>query len=140
MARRVSDEELLAGVLLLRIERWLELEGVFDIAGFGDVGLAGELDWEPGTGPVYLRRLDDGQVWRADIGITARPATPEETRTALQREQDLTSELRGQLDARERRIHALQAELRALAAGNPAMLTALDRLGIEPEQGTQSDD
>lgn len=127
-------------MLLLRIERWLELEGVFDIAGFGDVELAGELDWEPGAGPVYLRRLDDGQVWRADIAITARPATPEETRTALQREQDLTAELRGQSDARERRIDALQAELRALAAGNPAVLIALDRLGIEPEQGMWSDD
>ncbi len=66
--------ELLAGALHARIERWLELEGVFTIAGFGDVELAGELDWEPGAGPVYLRRLDDGQVWRADITVTARPA------------------------------------------------------------------
>ena len=137
MARRASDEELLAGVLLLRIERWLEQEGVFDVAGFGDVEVAGELDWESGAGPVYLRRLDDGQVWRADITITARPATPEETRTELQRERDLTAELRGQLDTRERRIDALQAELRALAAGNPAVLPALLRLGIEPEQSTQ---
>jgi hypothetical protein len=40
-----------------RIERWLEPEGVFTILGFGDVELAGELDWEPGAGPVYLRRL-----------------------------------------------------------------------------------
>jgi hypothetical protein len=39
--RRASDEELLAGILLMRIERWLEQEGVFDVAGFGDV----ELDW-----------------------------------------------------------------------------------------------
>lgn len=135
--RRVSDAEMLAGVLLLRIERWLETEGVFDVAGVGDVELAAELDWEPGAGPVYLRRLDDGQVWRADITITARPATPEETRTELQRERDLTAELRGQLDTRERRIDALQAELRALAAGNPAVLPALLRLGIEPEQSTQ---
>lgn len=29
MVRRGSDEELLAGVLQARIERWLELEGVF---------------------------------------------------------------------------------------------------------------
>jgi hypothetical protein len=137
--RRASDEELLAGVLQLKIERWLELEGVFDVAGFGDVELAGELDWESGAGPVYLRRLDDRQVWRADIAITARPATPEEAKTALQREQDRTAELRGQLDARERRIDALQAELRALAAGNPAVLPALNRLGISPEQGTQPD-
>jgi hypothetical protein len=27
------------------------------------------------TKPVYLRRLDDGQVRRADITVTARPAT-----------------------------------------------------------------
>ena len=47
MARRVSDEELLAGALHARIERWLELAGVFTILGFGDVELAGELDWEP---------------------------------------------------------------------------------------------
>ena len=59
-------------------------EGVFDVAGFGDVELAAELDWEPGAGPVYLRRLDSGQVWRADIAITARPATPEEAKTSCQ--------------------------------------------------------
>jgi hypothetical protein len=56
---------------------------VFEIAGFGDVELAGELDWEPGAGPVYLRRLGDSQVRRADIAITARPAAPEEAKTAL---------------------------------------------------------
>ena len=138
MPGRASDEELLAGVLHLRIERWLEQEGVFDVAGFGDVELAGELDWEPGAGPVYLRRLDDRQVWRADITITS-PATPAEAQTALQYEQDRTAELRRQLDARERRIDALQAELRALAAANPAVLPALDRLGISPEQGRQPD-
>ena len=80
MPGRASDEELLAGVLHLRIERWLEQEGVFDIPGLGDVELAGELDWEPGAGPVYLRRLADRQVWRADITITARPATPRRRR------------------------------------------------------------
>jgi FMN phosphatase YigB (HAD superfamily) len=127
---------MLAGSLLLKIERWLELEGVFEIAGFGHVELAGELDWESGAGPMYLRRLDDLQVWRADITITARPATSEEAKTALQREQDRTAELRRQLEAREERIDALQAELRALAAANPAVLQALDRLGISPEQGT----
>ena len=132
MPRRASDEELLAGILQLKIERWLEQEGVFDIAGFGDVELAGELDWEPGAGPVYLRRLDDRQVWRADIAITARPATAEEAKTALQREQDRTAELRRQIDT-------LQAGLRALAAEDPAVLPALDRLGISPEQGTQPD-
>lgn len=47
MARRASDEELLVGALHARIERWLELEGIFAILGFGDVELAGELDWEP---------------------------------------------------------------------------------------------
>ena len=132
MPRRASDEELLAGILQLKIERWLEQEGVFDIAGFGDVELAGELDREPGAGPVYLRRLDDRQVWRADIAITARPATAEEAKTALQREQDRTAELRRQIDT-------LQAGLRALAAEDPAVLPALDRLGISPEQGTQPD-
>ena len=79
MPRRASDEELLAGVLHLRIERWLEQEGVFDVAGFGDVELAGELDWEPGAGWVYLRRMDDAQIWRVDITVTARPAAPGET-------------------------------------------------------------
>lgn len=47
MVSRGSDEELLAGVLQVRIERWPELEGVFHVAGFGDVELAGELDWAP---------------------------------------------------------------------------------------------
>jgi hypothetical protein len=56
MTSRCSDEEMLAGMLQHRIERWLELEGVFTLLGFGDVELAGELDWEPGAGPVYLRR------------------------------------------------------------------------------------
>ena len=81
MPRRASDEELLAGILRARIERWLEQEGVFHVAGFGDVALAGELDWEPGVGPVYLRRLADGHLWRADITITARPAQPGEAGT-----------------------------------------------------------
>jgi hypothetical protein len=74
----VSDEELLAAMPHARIERWLELEGVFTILGLGDVELAGELDWEPGAGPVYLRRLDDGQVWRADITVNARSTAPGE--------------------------------------------------------------
>ena len=34
---------------------------------------ASELDWELGAGPAYLRRIDDGKVWRADITITAPP-------------------------------------------------------------------
>ena len=54
------------------IEQWLE--GVFTIPGFGDVELADDLDWEPGAGLVYLRRLNDSQVWRAGITVTARPA------------------------------------------------------------------
>jgi hypothetical protein len=82
LARRVSDEELLAAALHARIERWLELEGIFTILGFGDVELASELDWEPGAGPLYLRRLDDRQVWRADITVTARPAAPGEAGTS----------------------------------------------------------
>jgi len=76
VARRASDEELLADALHARIERWLELEGIFTVLGFGDVELAGEMDWEPGAGPVYLRRLDDGRVWRADITVNAHPAAP----------------------------------------------------------------
>ena len=52
---------------------------------------------------------------------------------SLQRERDLAAELRRQLDAREHRIDSLQAELRVLAAGNPAVLPVLDRLGIRPE-------
>jgi hypothetical protein len=130
VTRRASDAEMLAGVLLLRIERWLEAEGVFDVAGVGDFELAAELDWESGAGPVYLRRLDDNQVWRADIAITTRPATPEEAKTALQREQDTTAELRRQLGA-------LQAGLRALAAEDPSVFPVLGRLGISPEPGTQ---
>jgi hypothetical protein len=55
------------------MERWLELEGVFTISGFSGVELAGDLDWEPGAGLVYLRWLNDSQVWRADITVTARP-------------------------------------------------------------------
>jgi hypothetical protein len=78
MPRRCSDQLLLTGILQHRIERWLEREGVFHVAGLGDVELAGELDWEPGAGPVYLRRLDDGQVWRVNIIMTVRPATSEE--------------------------------------------------------------
>jgi photosystem II stability/assembly factor-like uncharacterized protein len=78
MARRHSDADMLPCLLQHRIERWLELEGVFTMLGFGDVELAGELDWEPGEGTLYLRRLDDGQAWRAGITMTARPATPQE--------------------------------------------------------------
>ena len=40
-----------------------------------------ELDWESGADPVYLRRLADGQLWRADITITARPPEPGERGT-----------------------------------------------------------
>jgi hypothetical protein len=78
VARRCSDEELLAGLLQHRIERWLEQEGIVNIAGLGDMELAGELDWEPGSGLIYLRCPDDGQVRRLDITMTARPATLEE--------------------------------------------------------------
>jgi hypothetical protein len=55
------------------IERWLELEDVFTIPGSGDVELADDLDWKPGAGLVYVRRLNDSQVWRADFTVTARP-------------------------------------------------------------------
>jgi hypothetical protein len=128
-----TDEELLAGMIVTRLERWLELEGVFEVAGVGHVELAGEIDGEPGSGTLYLRRLDDGRVWRADVPVAVRPATPEEAKTALQRERDVAAGLRRQLDAREQRIDSLQAELRVLAAGNPAVLPVLDRLGIRPE-------
>ena len=77
MARRASDEELLAGALHTRIERWLELEGVFTIPGFGDVELADDLGLGAGRRPgAHLRRLNDSQVWRAGITVTARPAAP----------------------------------------------------------------
>lgn len=97
--------------------------------------LAGEIDWEPGSGTLYLRRLDDGKTWRVDVPVAVRTATTEEAKTARQRERDRAAELHSQLDAREHRIDSLQAELRALAAGNPAVLPVLDRLGIRPEPG-----
>jgi hypothetical protein len=128
-----AEEELLAGTIVTRLERWLEREGVFEVPGVGQVELAGEIDSEPGSGTLYLRRLDDGRVWRVDVPVAVRPATPEEAKPALQRERDLAAELRRQLDAREHRIDSLQAELRALAAGNPAVLPVLDRLGIRPD-------
>ncbi len=128
-----ADEELLAQMIVTRLERWLEREGAFEVPGAGRVELAAEIGWEPGSGTLYLRRLDDGRVWRVDVPVAVRPATPEEAKPALQRERDLTAELRRQLDAREHRIDSLQAELRALAAGNPAVLPVLDRLGIRPE-------
>jgi hypothetical protein len=99
----------------------------------GHVELAGEIGWEPGSGTLYLRRLDDGRAWRVDVPVAVRPATPEEAKTPLRRERDHAAELRRQLDAREHRIDSLQAELRVLAAANPAMLPVLDRLGIRPE-------
>jgi hypothetical protein len=128
-----ADGELLAGMIVTRLERWLELEGAFEVPGVGQVELAGEIGWEPGSGTLYLRRIGDGRVWRVDVPVAARPATPEEAKTALQRERDLAAELRGQLDARGHRLDSLEAELRALAAGNPAVLPVLDRLGIRPE-------
>jgi hypothetical protein len=132
-ARDGAEGELLAGMIVTRLERWLEREGTFEVPGAGHVELAGEIGWEPGSGTLYLRRLDDGRVWRVDVPVAVRPATPEEAKTALQRERDLAADLRRQLDAREHRIDSLQAELRALAAGNPAVLPVLDRLGISPE-------
>ncbi len=49
----------------------------------GNVDLACELDWDPCPGPVYLRRLDDGQVYRADITVTAHAAAPGGGRRAV---------------------------------------------------------
>ncbi|TVZ06558.1 hypothetical protein EAS64_03935 [Trebonia kvetii] len=57
MPNRTSDAELLAGILRASVDRLLEQEGVFHAAAFGDMAVAGELDWDPGTGPVYVRRL-----------------------------------------------------------------------------------
>ena len=128
-----ADGKLIAGMIVSRLERWLEEEGPFEVPGAGQVELAREVGWEPGSGTLYLRRLGDGRVWRVDVPVAVRPATPEESKTALQRERDRAAELRRQLDSRERRIDWLQAELRALAAGNPAVLPVLDRLGIRPE-------
>jgi hypothetical protein len=57
----------------------LELEGVFTIPGFGDVELADDLGLGAGRRPgAHLRRLNDSQVWRAGITVTARPAAPGE--------------------------------------------------------------
>jgi hypothetical protein len=117
-----ADGELLARMIVTRLEWWLELEGAFEVPGVGHVELAGEIGWEPGSGTLYLRRPGNGRVWRVNVPVAVRPATPEETKTALQRERDLAAGLRGQLDAREHRIDPLQAELRVLAAGNPAVL------------------
>jgi hypothetical protein len=128
-----ADGELLAAIIVIRLERWLELEGAFEVPGVGQVELAGEMGSEPGSGTLYLRQPGDGRVWRVDVPVAVRPATPEETKTALQRERDRAEELRRQLDAQGHRIDSLQAELRALAAGNPAVLPVLDRLGIRPE-------
>jgi FHA domain len=125
--------ELLAGMIVARLERWLEAEGDIEVTGVGRVELARDFDRQPGSGTLYLRRLGDGRAWRVDVPVAVRPATPEEANTALQRARDLAGELRRQLDAREHRIDSLQAELRALAARNPAVLPVLDRLGIRPE-------
>ena len=126
-------QELLAGMIVTRLERSLEREGVLEVPGAGRAELAGEIDREPGSGTLYVRRLSDGSVWRVDVPVAVRPATPEEAKTSLERARDLAAELRRQLDAREHRIDSLQAELRVLAAGNPAVLPVLDRLGITPE-------
>jgi hypothetical protein len=130
-----ADGKLIAQVIVTRIERWLELEGPFEVPRAGRFELAPEVGWEPGSGTLYLRRPADGRVWRVDVPVAVRPATPEEAKPPLERERDRAAELSRQLDARERRIDSLQAELRALAAGNPAVLPVLDRLGIEPEPG-----
>ena len=76
-----ADIAAVITTLILVFTYVLVAYAVQSFAGFGDVALAGELDWEPGAGPVYLRRLADGQLWRADITITARPARPGEPGT-----------------------------------------------------------
>jgi hypothetical protein len=57
------------------VRRWLELEGAFEVHGIGHFGLAGEIDWEPGSGTLYLRRLGDLRAWRVDIPVPVRLAT-----------------------------------------------------------------
>ena len=128
-----GHRELLDGMIVAGLERWLEQQGTFEVPGVGHVELAREIDWEPGSGTLYLRQPGDGRIWRVDVPVAVRPATPEEAKTTLQRAQDLADELRRQLDARERRIDSLHAELRALAARNPEVLPVLDQLGIRPE-------
>ena len=126
-----GHRELLTEMIVAGLERWLEQQGTFEVPRVGQVELARDIDWEPGSGTLYLRRPADGRIWRVDVPVAVRPATPEEAKTTLQRAQDLAAELRRQLDAREHRIDSLQAELRALAARNPAVLPMLDQLGIK---------
>jgi hypothetical protein len=42
-----ADGELLAAMIVIRLERWLELEGAFEVPGVGQVELAGDIGWEP---------------------------------------------------------------------------------------------
>ena len=66
---------------------------------------------------------------RADA--EARVAAAE---SGLQRERDLTAELRRLAEARERRIGALEDALRALAAASPeALRPVMARLGVRAE-------
>ena len=69
--------KLLAGMIVAGLEQWLEQQGVFEVPGVGHVELAREIDWEPGSGTLYLRRVEDGRVWRVDVPVAVRPATPE---------------------------------------------------------------
>jgi predicted component of type VI protein secretion system len=78
-------------------------------------------------------RLAGGELVECANDRAVRPAMPEEPKTELERARDLAAELRGQLDARERRIDLLESQLRTLAARDPALLPLLDRLGITPE-------
>jgi hypothetical protein len=111
--------ELLAGMIVTRLVRSLEMERVFEVPGVGRVELTGEIDREPGSGTLYLRRLDDGRVWRVDVPVAVRPATPEDAKTALQRAQDLAAELRRQLDTREHRIDSLAGRAPRLGRREP---------------------
>jgi FHA domain len=86
-----------------------------------------------GIGHATLRLAGGELTEYADAG--AAEYVPAEAKTVLPREQDVVADLRRQLAARERRIESLQAELRVLAAGNPALLPVLDRLGIRPAPG-----
>jgi hypothetical protein len=78
--RRGTDEELLAGMIVIRLERWLELEGIFEVPGSAMPSWPGRSTGSRAAGTLYLRRLDDAKVWRVDVPVAVRPATAEEGR------------------------------------------------------------
>ena len=71
-----ADGELLAAMIATRLERWLEREGAFEVPGVGQVELAGEIGWEPGSGTLYLRRPEDGRVCASTSRWPSAPPRP----------------------------------------------------------------